>query len=117
MPLPAILGASAIAGFFTSLITKIFDFFIQRSLIAYIQAAALIALVIVVVNTALTSISGYLADILSQLPQWPVELVPLFFPAAVAKNCLLIVITAELIVTYSMWSVWLYKLGKKSFKR
>lgn len=114
MALPAILGVTAIAGFFTSLFTKIIDHFVLRNIEGIIRAGLLIAAVVAVVSTALTLIGSKLLSLLSSFPMWPPELIPLFFPATVAKYCLLTVITVEIIVTYSTWSIWLYKLVKRS---
>ncbi|MBO2590990.1 hypothetical protein [Shewanella algae] len=117
MPAPAIIGIAALSSFLTALASKLLDFFVQRSISAFFMAAALITAVVTVINIAVNWFSGQFMEILSYVPNWPPELVPLFFPADVAKACLTAVIAGEILLTYSTWSVWLFKLGKKSFKR
>lgn len=115
MPLPlAILGTSAIAAFFGKVIEKVIDHLVIRNIEGIIRAGLLIAAVIGVVTVAITLIGNKMTELLTSFPQWPPELLPLFFPATVAKYCLVTVITVEIIVTYSTWSIWLYKLVKRS---
>lgn len=115
MPLPlAILGTSAIAAFFGKVFEKVIDHFVLRNIEAIVRAGLLIVAVTLVVTGAITLIGNYMTSLLTSFPQWPPELLPLFFPATVAKYCLVTVITVEILVTYSTWSIWLYKLVKRS---
>lgn len=115
--LPAIIGTSAIAGFIISLATKLFDFFIQRTVAYLVVATAVIASVVAIVDYGIGLVGSGMADVMAMFPQWPAELMPLFFPSTVAKACLIAILTAEIVSTGIRWGIWLVKLGKKSFRR
>lgn len=115
MPLPlAILGTTAIATFFSKIVEKVLDHLVLRNIEGIVRAGLLIIAVIGVVTLAITAIGNKMTELLTSFPQWPPELLPLFFPATVAKYCLVTVISVEILVTYSTWSIWLYKLVKRS---
>lgn len=102
MPVPALLGLSALGGLITKVIEKVIDFAIskagKKAAIILVSAAALFT----AVKVLLSMVASVAQPLLQTLPQQALQWIGVFLPSNTG-TCLSAIISLEIaVVTYSL---------------